>query len=97
MPTYISLIRWTEQGARNAKDALSRREQTLAAVEKAGGRIVGAWWMMGAYDAVIVTEFPDDETVSAVVIGAGMAGNTRSETMRAFTAEEMQRILQKLP
>ena len=24
MPTYIGLLKWTEQGARNAKDALTR-------------------------------------------------------------------------
>jgi uncharacterized protein with GYD domain len=97
MPTYIGLLKWTEQGARNAKDTVTRLEQARAALEAAGGRLVGAWWTMGSYDSVVIGEMPDDETASAIAIALGMAGNVRTETMRAYTQEEMQRILQKLP
>jgi uncharacterized protein with GYD domain len=97
MPTYIGLLKWTEQGAKAAKDALTRNEQGRAAIEKAGGRMIGSWWTQGAYDAVIVAELPDDETMSALAIALGMEGNVRTETMRAYGREEMQRILQKLP
>jgi uncharacterized protein with GYD domain len=97
MPTYISLLKWTEQGAMDAKNALTRGEQGRAMIEKAGGRLIGSWWTQGAYDVVVVAEFPDDETASAVALAVGAAGNVRTETMRAYTAQEMQRILQKLP
>ena len=97
MPTYVWLGRWTDQGIRNVKDTQTLTEQTSAAIEKAGGRTVGVWWTQGAYDVVTVTEFPDDETGSAFVLSAGMGGNVRIETMRAYTAEEMQRIIQRLP
>ena len=97
MPTYISLLKWTEQGVRNVKDTLTRTEQGRAAIEKVGGRLIGAWWTQGAYDIVILAEFPDEETASAHALSTAMAGNIRTETMRAFTQEEMQRIIQKLP
>jgi uncharacterized protein with GYD domain len=54
-------------------------------------------WTQGAYDAVAIGEFPDDETAAAASLANAMRGNVRTETMRAFTAEEMQRVLQKLP
>ena len=97
MPIYVSLINWTDQGARDAKNALNRRQQSMADMDKAGGRLIGSWYTQGAYDAVIVSEWPDDKTVSAAALALGMGGNSRTETMRAYTPEEMQRILQKLP
>ncbi|HET6319033.1 MAG TPA: GYD domain-containing protein [Chloroflexota bacterium] len=97
MPTYVALARWTDQGIKSAKGAVDRFEQQRAATEQAGGRIVGIWWTQGAYDAVAVIEWPDDETASVAAITMGMVGNVRTETMRAYTSEEMRRILERLP
>ena len=97
MPLYVTLAKWTDQGVKNVKGAATRWEQGRAAIEQAGGRIIGAWWTQGQYDAVVVTEWPDDESASAASLGYAQAGNTRSETLRAFTTEEFQRILQRLP
>ena len=97
MPTYITLAKWTDQGIRNIKDTVTRTEQVRAAAEKAGGRLLGVWWTQGAYDVVTVSEWPDDESASVASLTLSMAGNARTETMRAYTQEEMQRILQKLP
>ena len=97
MPIYVALLRWTEQGVRNAKDALNQNDQGRAAIERVGGRLIGAWWTQGRYDTILVAELPDDETASALSIGVGMQGLVRSETMRAYGREEMERILQKLP
>ena len=91
------LSKWTDQGVRNVKDLLPRTEQSRAAAEKLGARIIGVWWTQGSYDAVSVVEMPDDETASVGALALAMAGNVRTETMRAYTDEEMQRILQRLP
>jgi uncharacterized protein with GYD domain len=97
MPTYVFMSKWTDQGARNVKGAVDRAGQMSAAIEKAGGRVVGLWWTQGQYDAVAVIEWPDDESASVFALSSAAAGNVRGETMRAYTNEEMQRILQKLP
>jgi uncharacterized protein with GYD domain len=91
------LVKWTDQGAKGAKDILSRTEQGPSMTEQAGGRRIGSWFTQGQYDAVIINEWPDDETASAAAIGLGIIGNARTETMRAYTREDMQRILDKLP
>ena len=97
MPTYVMLMKWTEQGAKDARNAPNRQEPGHAALEQAGGRMIGSWWTQGAYDAVAVVELPDDETASAAALALGIQGNVRTETMRAYGREEMLRILQKLP
>ena len=97
MATSITLARWTEQGIRNARDTVDRLEQARQAIERAGGRLTGFYWTQGEYDLVAITEFPDDETATAFVLATATLGNVRTQTLRAFGAEEMRRILQKLP
>jgi uncharacterized protein with GYD domain len=96
MPTYVLLMKWTEEGIRTVKDTVARVEQAHAALEQGGGRVIGTWWTQGAYDLVAVADWPDDETASAFALSVGMRGHARPETLRAYTAEEMQRIIQKL-
>ncbi len=97
MPTYVSLIKWTDQGIRGVKETTARAEQASAAAQQAGGRFSAVYWTQGAYDIVVVSEFPDEEAAQAFLLATGMQGNIRTETLRAFSAEEMQRILQKVP
>jgi uncharacterized protein with GYD domain len=97
MPTYVTLMRWTDQGISNVKESPTRLEKRRAAVEEAGGRLVGFWWTQGAYDAISVIEWPDDESASVFALSTATSGSFRTDTMRAYTTEEMQRILQRLP
>lgn len=97
MPTYISLIRWTEQGVRSVKETVERARQAEELARRMGGSQPMIYWTLGGYDIVLVGELPDDETVTAYALAVASQGNIRTETMRAFSAEEMQRVLQKLP
>ena len=65
-------------------------------MEAAGGHFIGGWWLLGAYDGVVIFETPDDETATRVLLAVGMLGNARTTTMRAFSEEEMLRIVQGL-
>ena len=42
-------------------------------------------------------EAPDDETAASVLLAADLLGNIRTQTLRAFTASEMKKILAKVP
>jgi uncharacterized protein with GYD domain len=97
MPTYVTLVKWTEQGIRAVKDAPKRLEAFEAAVRAAGGKLRDVYLVMGEYDLVVVTEAPSDEVVAKVTLATGMAGNVRTTTMRAFTRDETVRIIQSLP
>ncbi|HTR95110.1 MAG TPA: GYD domain-containing protein [Trebonia sp.] len=95
MPTYVSLIHWTDQGIKNYKDTTSRAEDFTKLVENKGGRVRELLWTVGEYDLVVVADFPDDETGTAALLQVGSLGNVRSSTMRAFGADEMTAIIGK--
>jgi uncharacterized protein with GYD domain len=96
MPRYVALLNWTDQGVRTAKDTVRRYEEARGALEQMGVRLETTLWTMGRYDIVTVIEAPDDQTLSTALLRLAGQGNLRTETMRAFTAEEMGRIAQKL-
>ncbi|MEW5974765.1 MAG: GYD domain-containing protein [Acidobacteriota bacterium] len=96
MATYISLVNFTDQGARNVKDTVKRAQAYQEAAQKAGVNVKQIFWTIGQYDIVLVVETADDETAVASVLSVVSKGNIRSQTLRAFSAEEMTRILAKV-
>jgi len=96
-PTYISLVKFTEKGIQNAKQTTQRVAAWAAKVQSMGVTIKQMYWTLGEYDQVCIFEAPDDETAASVLLAANMLGNIRSQTMRAFTAPEMEKILAKIP
>ncbi|HEY5990827.1 MAG TPA: GYD domain-containing protein [Streptosporangiaceae bacterium] len=95
MPTYVSLIHWTEQGIKNYKETTNRAADFSKLVESSGGRVRDLLWTVGEYDIVAVVEFPDDETGTAALLQVGSLGNVRTNTMRAFNSDEMGAIVRR--
>ncbi|HYY34863.1 MAG TPA: GYD domain-containing protein [Candidatus Binatia bacterium] len=44
-----------------------------------------------------IFDAPDDETAASVLLAADVLGNIRTQTLRAFTASEMEKILAQVP
>lgn len=60
------------------------------------GRSVRASRPGAGYDAVVVSDAPDDETIAKLALAAGGRGNLRTETLRALTKEEATKIATEL-
>lgn len=97
MATYVSLIRFTDQGIRNVKETTKRAKDFVAAAEKAGVKVRELFWTQGSCDLISITESADEAAATALLLGIGAQGYIRSETLRAFTSAEMDKILAKLP
>ena len=97
MPSYLSLINWTEQGIQSVKDSPERLDAAKAAIEAAGGRLIFFYMTMGEYDIATLIEAPDDQTASRVLLSLGAEGSIRTKTMRAFTEDEYRSIVGSLP
>jgi len=97
MATYIGLTHLTDQGMRNVKETTKRAEAVKAAAGKFGVKIKEIFWTLGKYDIVIVSEADDETAATAFTLSIGSLGNTRTQTMRAFSGDEMNAILGKMP
>jgi uncharacterized protein with GYD domain len=97
MPTYISLVQFTDKGIQAAKQTTQRVADWAAKVQRMGVSIKQMYWTLGHYDQVCVFDAPDDETAASVLLAADLLGNIRTQTMRAFTTSEMEKILARVP
>ena len=96
MPTYVTLINYTDQGIRAAKGTVERQQQGEEQLRQLGGRFIENYLTMGDYDHVLVWEAPDDETAARFMLTVGSAGNIRTKTLKAFPRDQAQSILRSL-
>ena len=96
MATYVTLFNFTEKGAREIKDTLKRVEAAKAAAKQFGVTIKEVLSLQGQYDLVAITEATDEIAAAALTLNTIKLGNSRVQTMRAFTAGEMAKILEKV-
>ena len=96
MPTYIGLTKWTDQGIRKVKETTKRAKDFQELAAKMNVKVKEIYWTMGRYDVVVVMEALDDETISRMTLSLGMLGNVKTETLRAFSAQEMGQIVKGL-
>ena len=96
MPTYIALLKYTQQGAANVKDSPSRLDAGRKLFKKAGAKIKDTYLTMGRYDLVCIIDAPDDETLARLVLQLGAAGNVQTETLRAFSEDQFRKIVDSL-
>lgn len=97
MPTYISLMKLTDEGMRNIKEAPQRVTNALKTLEAMGGKLIGMYSVMGDYDYVGIAEVPNDEVAMAFLLGLGAAGTVRTTTLKAFNMQELAAVVEKLP
>jgi len=96
MATYIVLSSFTDQGIRSIKDTTKRADAVRETARKMGVETKSLYWTVGKYDVVATFEAPDDATMTALALAISSAGNVRTQTMRAFTKDEVTGILAKL-
>ena len=97
MPTYILLSRFTPQGLQNIKDGPARVKAARRTFKGLGAELKDFYLVTGQYDAVVVIEAPDDETVAKASMAIGSQGNVRIETLRAFSEDQYRDLVAALP
>jgi uncharacterized protein with GYD domain len=96
MPSYIALLKWTQQGIAGVQGSPARLDAGRAAFKKAGIEMKDVYLTMGRYDLICILEAPDDETLAKGMLTLGSQGNVSTETLKAFTEDEYRKIVGSL-
>lgn len=96
MPMFVVLGTFTDQGAKDVRGFRQRVQENMARAQRLGIKNHGWYLTQGQYDFVVIAEAPDAETMLTQTLGVAGAGNSRSETLRAYTLDEADQVLQKL-
>ncbi len=93
MARYITLLRFTEQGAKDIKQSTKRAHKFDKLAEKAGVKIEGQYWTMGSCDGVLVIQADDEMKALHMLAELAATGAVRTETMKAFLDTEFDAIV----
>jgi uncharacterized protein with GYD domain len=97
MPTFICFLNWTDQGAKNAKDASKRFQASKTMAEKLGGKLLSAYVTTGHYDVVATLEMPNGEAMVKFASAIAGSGNARTTTVRAYPPDEFSKLAGEVP
>ena len=97
MPTYIGLLKLTDQGSKDIMNATARIEEGIKLYQKMGGKVIGVYMVMGEYDYITIGEAPSDEVQTAAALAICSQGNVKTTTLKAYPAKDIPAILAMLP
>jgi uncharacterized protein with GYD domain len=96
MSTFVSTIKFTEQGIKAIGETTKRAASLKAAAKKMKVKVTDIYWTLGQFDGLFIFEAPDDETATALLLHIGTLGNVQTTTAKAFAAAQMDKVLAKL-
>ncbi|TPJ36546.1 GYD domain-containing protein [Mesorhizobium sp. B2-5-13] len=96
MTSYIVLMNWTEQGAKNVRESPKRLDAARKQLGEMGGSFKAFYLTMGEYDMVAVVEAPDDAVLARFSLMLAAAGNIRTRAMKAFPEFAYREIITSL-
>jgi len=96
MATYITTIKFTQQGIKDIDHSTKRAAIFKTEAKKLGAKVKEIYWTLGEHDGLLTLEAPDEERATAAIRHVGAMGNVHTSTCRAFTANEMEKIVAKV-
>jgi uncharacterized protein with GYD domain len=93
MVAYVVLANFTDQGVRNARESPKRADAFKDLAKTFGVTVREIVWTQGRYDIVTIVDAPDEASFMSLTLSLGALGNVRTESLRAFSAAEMTKIV----
>jgi len=88
MAVYASFLKMTAEGNKEIKESRQRFEQGKVGVEKLGGKILDAFYIVSKGEYLIISEFPDHDARVKSMVHTLKEGNVNYEVFRVLPIEE---------
>jgi uncharacterized protein with GYD domain len=97
MPLFITYASYSNSGIKGIIEKPADRSEAIKAlIDKAGGKLLGAYMTTGPHDVVLITEQPDGSDAVAIGMAAAASGAVaRIETVHAWTLGDFKGIAEK--
>ena len=96
METYISLLKFTQQGVESIQKSAARLHEIKEVFKSMKAEVKDFYLTLGEYDAVVVSQAPDGETIAKLALMIGSQGKIRTVTLRSFPENEFRNIIAAL-
>jgi len=93
MAKYLAIVTYTAEGLKGlmAKGGTARVEAARKFVASAGGSLESFYFGLGADDAYIVADLPDNTAAAATAMSAAVTGMVVNRMVPLLTADEVDR------
>src|SRR6201998_4691400 len=79
MPFFLHEVSYTPEAlTRLLANPQDRFDAVRGPIEKLGGRVLNSYFAFGQYDAVLITEMPDNVSAAAIALASAAGGSLRT-------------------
>ncbi len=93
MATFITTLKFTEQGIQSIRESPKRAAAFKAAAKKMGVKVTNIYWTNGDSDGVLIFDAPSDEVATAAMLYLSSQGNVHTTTARAYDSSEIEKVI----
>jgi uncharacterized protein with GYD domain len=92
MPLYATLLKYTSEGFKDISE--DRLKQNISMIESKGGKFVAGYGLIGEWDILVITEFPDEQSAMKALLTTCQSGIGTTQTMTALPIEDFVKLAQ---
>ena len=97
MPIFVVMGNLTEKGIKGMKNSSKRLESAENIIKSVGGKLLSFYYTFGKYDWIAIVEGPSLEAAMKGLFIFGLDGSSRTRTLVAMSADDVDKIVSELP
>lgn len=88
MPLYVTLGKYTAEAMKAINEVPERFAQNRSLIESQRGKLVAVYGLLGEWDLLVISEFPDEQSAMSALLTMGKAGRITTQTMTAVSMDD---------